>query len=622
MNILLIGNGFDLEHELPTRYRDFLEFVEMFQSAYIDVKKNNEPIESITNDYIKLLFENYEYEDRLNVLNSYLENNIWINYFKKVYKEHMVNKQNWIDFESEICFIIRRIDEYINAYKNNDVKNQVKNSNPKDKLFLFFHSKVIGKEESLSNDIMLYDLNRLIGALEIYIWDYVGHLNVEYYNPDIERINTDKVISFNYTNTFEKVYAHNKKIEYCFIHGKAKNNFNNFIRENEGKYEKSQIIKDRIESNDMVLGIDEYLSDEEKNVNLEFIGFRKYYQRIYKKTGNEYKKWLKKLDEKKSKEENILYVFGHSLDITDKDVLCEIIKNKNIKTIIFYRNKEQLSQQITNLVKIMGSDEVITRVYGANPCISFMQQNSREKIQGSSFEIMSDIVQLGNIHAMHNIEAGSILNKIKQKIDIEELNYFINQKNTITMFDAVEKIGLGNIYRKKLYNIATKLMNKEKLKQPELFDSEMWAYCDYDNTFGCDAATNSFVTRVNDYNRKNFHMDVVDFQSSDEQKIIKCKELIDNQEEITEEKYISIIKEFFNMFVDKDRNINDGWSTLFQLSMGPGKTVAKHSLEEIISNSDDELLITRCSYLLREIEIYQYNEMLEENYYQNGEGME
>ena len=30
MNILVIGNGFDLAHDLPTKYNDFLEFVELF----------------------------------------------------------------------------------------------------------------------------------------------------------------------------------------------------------------------------------------------------------------------------------------------------------------------------------------------------------------------------------------------------------------------------------------------------------------------------------------------------------------------------------------------------------------------------------------------------------------
>lgn len=30
MNILVIGNGFDLAHGLPTRYIDFLEFIEEY----------------------------------------------------------------------------------------------------------------------------------------------------------------------------------------------------------------------------------------------------------------------------------------------------------------------------------------------------------------------------------------------------------------------------------------------------------------------------------------------------------------------------------------------------------------------------------------------------------------
>lgn len=34
MNILMIGNGFDLEHDLPTSYPAFLKFVANFRKAY------------------------------------------------------------------------------------------------------------------------------------------------------------------------------------------------------------------------------------------------------------------------------------------------------------------------------------------------------------------------------------------------------------------------------------------------------------------------------------------------------------------------------------------------------------------------------------------------------------
>lgn len=35
MNILMIGNGFDLAHGLPTKYTDFLEFVEAIRQVII-----------------------------------------------------------------------------------------------------------------------------------------------------------------------------------------------------------------------------------------------------------------------------------------------------------------------------------------------------------------------------------------------------------------------------------------------------------------------------------------------------------------------------------------------------------------------------------------------------------
>ena len=33
MNILVIGNGFDLAHGLPTKYTDFLEFIKVIKQA-------------------------------------------------------------------------------------------------------------------------------------------------------------------------------------------------------------------------------------------------------------------------------------------------------------------------------------------------------------------------------------------------------------------------------------------------------------------------------------------------------------------------------------------------------------------------------------------------------------
>ena len=58
----------------------------------------------------------------------------------------------------------------------------------------------------------------------------------------------------------------------------------------------------------------------------------------------------------------IIYIFGHSLDVTDRDVLRDLILNDNVMTTIFYRNKVQYGQQIANLVKVIGQDELIKKL--------------------------------------------------------------------------------------------------------------------------------------------------------------------------------------------------------------------------------------------------------------------
>ena len=118
----------------------------------------------------------------------------------------------------------------------------------------------------------------------------------------------------------------------------------------------------------MVLGIDEYLNKKSKDKEIDFIALKKYYQRIYKETGSEYKNWVdeiansryeneaalreqfpKQIPYEKFSTKHKVYIFGHSLDITDKDVLRNLILNDNVYTTIYYLNKVVMGQQIANL---------------------------------------------------------------------------------------------------------------------------------------------------------------------------------------------------------------------------------------------------------------------------------
>ena len=52
-DVLIIGNGFDLYHKLPTRYTDFLVVVENW-AEFWTLYRNNIKIEETENDYFDL----------------------------------------------------------------------------------------------------------------------------------------------------------------------------------------------------------------------------------------------------------------------------------------------------------------------------------------------------------------------------------------------------------------------------------------------------------------------------------------------------------------------------------------------------------------------------------------
>lgn len=364
MNILIIGNGFDLAHGLPTSYKNFLQFVETFKrySIFNNFYKNTEPCLSEYIKKIKKFYSKDKTEGIYNELNMLITDNTWLKVFEKAQI-----KDGWIDFEKEISKIVQELE--VTLKKENDISKQNKEKMTKESLTLEQKNKIIGYGTEVSiqkgitvreqKEIRLKDLNKLIRCLEIYLSDYIPTISVESVLPDIDQLSSiDKVLSFNYTNTFERLYGNHFQVEIDYIHGKA------------------DISKD-IHTNNMVLGINEYLKGEEQNENIEFIAFKKFYQRIYKETGCEYKDWVAeiKADNDALNKENVkqhnLFIFGHSLDITDRDVLRDLILNDNVQTVIFYKDKEDLGRKIANLVRILGQDELIKRTGGTTKTITF-----------------------------------------------------------------------------------------------------------------------------------------------------------------------------------------------------------------------------------------------------------
>jgi len=422
MNILLIGNGFDLAHNLPTSYTDFLEFCKMIRVVY-DVEDDRHADDVWTSLHLKIEKEPlkekfYELigeavkesnwdrgefvrtETRFDELYDLIEDNVWVEYFQA---NPMYDKENWIDFEREISKVVQSIDK--DLFDENGEKMDVANDiykltdcflNEKFKEYLKYNEqkpflKTVNSDNQKSIsyqkviDILYSDLNKLIRALEIYLSEYVMNLECKLFSQDIKELNIDRVLSFNYTNTYEKIYDCERRAKYDFIHGEAN-------------------IKKSIDTNNMVLGIDEYLPKKRRNKDVEFIAFKKFYQRICKNTGCKYKEWVDEIEQDENAEKrnlvefyrermsfedfgnkNYLHIFGHSLDVTDRDVIKELILNDNVYTTIYYREmldekgnsdngRNDLGQKIANLVKVIGQDELIKRTGGNKKTIEFKMQ--------------------------------------------------------------------------------------------------------------------------------------------------------------------------------------------------------------------------------------------------------
>lgn len=176
MNILMIGNGFDLEHDLPTKYTDFLKFIKDFNQAYYS-PSNEAAICKFENTYflhfIEMHKDTYNRTEIINALRKFIYGNLWLNYFIKIHDEHLFQKENWIDFESEISSIVQAMEQLIKYYEDYRL------TGVEDRALYNFYLDTLTKfidEESLKMDNirsciqpMIFDLNRLICALEIYI---------------------------------------------------------------------------------------------------------------------------------------------------------------------------------------------------------------------------------------------------------------------------------------------------------------------------------------------------------------------------------------------------------------------------------------------------------------------
>ena len=357
-----------------------------------------------------------QYFDKLK-LNNDLLNDFYLLLVKNnlfTYFSNICCSNKWIDMEAEIYKILTDIDKFECRLLSENI-NEIKVSSHDasydrlTKLLDYITLKEISIHELRS--FLFVWLNQISIALEMYICNFINQTPVELYAPDIIDFDADRVISFNYSNTYEQYYSPTREISDCnYIHGKANISF----------------ITD---DSNIVLGITDPLVEHDKCTENSM--FEKYFQRISKNTSNEYRTWLYK-DKNKDDEIEVAF-FGHSLYASDGDIINELIDEAD-KITIFYHDSKMYQEIIIHLTEIIGKKRLTELVFGSESKIELKKQQEHLNQQYGGFEISKDIVRINKLYSESEKSINSFFNKIKEKIKNKDIEYFYSQKSIIDLY--------------------------------------------------------------------------------------------------------------------------------------------------------------------------------------------
>lgn len=361
MDILLLGNGFDLSYSLPTQYINFLHTVDFLVNHYNESMQTSgnvfsdqrlqEADEFITGYYEthKSVYDNAPLQ-RENILSliEKAKDNMWFSYLLKSVHKNI----KWIDLEREIGTVI------LGIQKSFEVTDRIFSLSSLDRLssyilhyFGFFLESLSGPTVRFKSDYIVakpagsnnYDLDtariveelstalyELVEMLRLYLLEFVDRPvslfgKEDYKNAWFAELQPDYVVTFNYTRTYEMFQPNTKVLH---IHGE---------------------IEDKI-----VLGINPDDSDEITSIDTTFLPFKKYFQRVVWKTDTAYLGLIAHL--KEVEEDISLCVMGHSLDVTDEDIIKELFGSAS-KITVLYRKQNSLATYVSKLIEIYGKKE-------------------------------------------------------------------------------------------------------------------------------------------------------------------------------------------------------------------------------------------------------------------------
>lgn len=323
--VILIGNGFDLAHDLKTSYNDFIEWI------INDIhKKVNESSGWFNNEDIHIKYNRKKISKQAFYIDI-IKKSKEITY-KNIFLKTLIEKkifQNWSDIETIFY------DELNSIINNND-----STENDLEKFNYDFQRIIELLEEYLENEksnyksissVFIRIYNLINGTLLIKEDSGISFIKNKIFQNRNYDLKETLILDFNYTQTvkkyldlIEKEGFSNKKIEYINIHG---------------------VLKD--EKNPIIFGfgdeIDENYLKIEKSRLKGALNFIKSIN--YLKTSN-YRKMLDFLE----LDYYQVYIWGHSCGLTDRTLLNHIFEHNNCTGIkpFYHQWKNKGSDSIKN----------------------------------------------------------------------------------------------------------------------------------------------------------------------------------------------------------------------------------------------------------------------------------
>jgi len=392
--IILIGNGFDLAHGMPTSYNDFLK----------DYWKST--IEEIKNSAVNKVFENEEIiinrsPSKFLSGTSYLELKEKIKDFDEIiiFKNKFFEKisetsrlQNWVDIENEYYLTLKfTYSERNSKYNNLDIDTL---NNDFNRVKILLKNYLLKTEEEFNKTFSNRKLNRYIGSkifsqfnLNDFTDNSISKKTQEEFNKielDIKSLNDDmislddidvkkrplisalnlskpidslkeKLKSGSARNYFELIPEHTLFLNFNYteteLHYEDPNRFEN-MNEVSSKITKTEFIHIhgnlKYEKYPIIFGFGDELDDDYKEI--EKLNNNKYLENIksiqYLETDN-YKKLLSFVNS----QDYQIFIFGHSCGVSDRTLLNTIFEHENCVSIKPFYHKRKDSDNYSDIIR-------------------------------------------------------------------------------------------------------------------------------------------------------------------------------------------------------------------------------------------------------------------------------